>query len=58
MRCSKIVLPAIGKDAVLELMARVDETIPTPVQNLDKDFRMAVEDKTRVGFGSTCCWAS
>ena len=34
----------IGKKAVLELMAAVDEYIPTPVRELDKDFLMPVED--------------
>merc|ERR1719353_2403341 len=34
---------AIGKDAVLELMAQVDENIPTPVRDLEKDFIMPVE---------------
>lgn len=33
----------IGKDAVLELMNQVDEFIPTPVRDLDKDFIMPVE---------------
>mmetsp|Transcript_20802 Transcript_20802/g.53076 ORF Transcript_20802/g.53076 Transcript_20802/m.53076 type:complete len:410 (+) Transcript_20802:61-1290(+) len=33
----------IGKDAVIELMKQVDEFIPTPVRDLDKDFIMPVE---------------
>ena len=34
----------IGKDKVLELMAAVDEYIPTPERPLDKPFLMPVED--------------
>ena len=34
----------IGKKAVLELMAAVDEYIPMPKRELDKDFLMPVED--------------
>ena len=34
---------AIGKDAVLELMAQVDEFIPTPQRDTEKDFIMPVE---------------
>lgn len=33
----------LGKDAVLELMNQVDEFIPTPKRDLDKDFIMPVE---------------
>lgn len=33
----------IGKDAVMALMAAVDETIPTPKRDTDKDFLMPVE---------------
>ena len=36
--------PEIGNDAVLELMAAVDEQIPEPQRLLDKDFLMSVED--------------
>ncbi len=36
--------PEIGKERILELMARVDEYIPTPVRAIDKDFLMPVED--------------
>ena len=36
--------PEIGKEKVLELMARVDEYIPTPERDVDKDFLMPVED--------------
>ena len=35
---------AIGKDRILELMAAVDEYIPTPERPLDKPFLMPVED--------------
>ena len=34
----------IGKKSVIELMKYVDEYIPTPVRELDKDFLMPVED--------------
>jgi elongation factor Tu len=34
----------IGKEKVLELMAKVDEYIPTPERDIDKDFLMPVED--------------
>jgi len=36
--------PAIGSEKVLELMRAVDEYIPTPDRELDKDFLMPVED--------------
>jgi elongation factor Tu len=36
--------PEIGREKVLELMARVDEYIPTPERDVDKDFLMPVED--------------
>lgn len=36
--------PEMGRDAVLELMATVDENIPEPERILDKDFLMSVED--------------
>lgn len=36
--------PEIGKDKVLELMAAVDEYIPTPKRDVDLDFLMPVED--------------
>ena len=35
---------AIGKEKVLELMGHVDEYIPTPERDIDKDFLMPVED--------------
>ena len=34
----------IGRDKVLELMAQVDEYIPTPTRDVDKTFLMPVED--------------
>ena len=34
----------VGKQKVLELMGRVDEYIPTPARDIDKDFLMPVED--------------
>lgn len=34
----------IGRDAILALMAAVEETIPTPVREVDKDFLMPIED--------------
>jgi len=36
--------PVLGNDAILELMAQVDATIPEPVRDLDKPFLMPVED--------------
>lgn len=35
---------SIGKDKIFELMAAVDESIPTPERPLDKPFLMPVED--------------
>ena len=35
---------AIGKDAILQLMAEIDEYIPTPERDIDKDFLMPIED--------------
>ena len=34
----------IGKNAIIELMDRVDEYIPTPKRDFEKDFLMPVED--------------
>ena len=34
----------IGADKILELMAAVDETIPEPTRDLDKEFLMPIED--------------
>ncbi len=36
--------PEIGKEAILKLMAAVDEYIPTPERPLDKPFLMPIED--------------
>ncbi len=36
--------PEIGKNKILELMQKVDEYIPTPERDIDKDFLMPVED--------------
>jgi len=36
--------PELGKEAILKLMATVDEAIPTPHRELDKPFLMPVED--------------
>ncbi|MBL7664197.1 MAG: elongation factor Tu [Bacteriovoracaceae bacterium] len=36
--------PQIGEEKILELMSRVDEYIPTPKRDIDKDFLMPVED--------------
>jgi len=35
---------AIGKDKIFELMQAVDDTIPIPVRDLDKEFLMPIED--------------
>ena len=36
--------PEIGENAIRELLAKVDEYIPTPVRALDKPFLMPIED--------------
>jgi elongation factor Tu len=36
--------PEIGHDKILELMAKVDEYIPTPKRDIEKPFLMPVED--------------
>lgn len=36
--------PELGADAVMELMAAVDQTIPEPTRDLDKPFLMPIED--------------
>lgn len=36
--------PAIGSEAVMKLMAAVDEYIPQPVRDIDKPFLMPIED--------------
>jgi len=45
----------IGKEKVLELMARVDEYIPTPARDVDKDFLMPVEDVFSISGRGTVC---
>ena len=47
--------PEIGENKVLELMAAVDEYIPTPARDIDKDFLMPVEDVFSIsGRGPVC----
>ncbi len=46
---------AIGRDKVLELMAQVDEYIPTPTRDVDKDFLMPVEDVFSISGRGTVC---
>ncbi|MDJ1407855.1 MAG: elongation factor Tu, partial [Candidatus Midichloria sp.] len=36
--------PALGKEAIKELMKQVDEYIPLPIRSVDKPFLMPVED--------------
>ena len=36
--------PEIGAEKILELMDAVDETIPEPERDMDKDFLMSIED--------------
>ena len=36
--------PELGAEKILELMAAVDENIPEPTRDLDKDFLMPIED--------------
>lgn len=36
--------PELGSEKILELMQAVDDNIPLPVRDLDKDFLMAIED--------------
>lgn len=45
----------IGKNKVLELMAAVDEFIPTPARDVDKDFLMPVEDVFSISGRGTVC---
>jgi elongation factor Tu len=46
---------AIGREKVLELMAQVDEYIPTPTRDIDKDFLMPVEDVFSISGRGTVC---
>ncbi|MAZ49180.1 MAG: elongation factor Tu [Halobacteriovoraceae bacterium] len=45
----------IGKEKVLELMAQVDEYIPTPTRDVDKPFLMPVEDVFSISGRGTVC---
>ncbi len=36
--------PEIGKESIIKLMQAVDEYIPTPERDIDKDFLMPIED--------------
>ena len=47
--------PEIGRDKILELMAQVDEYIPTPTRDIDKDFLMPVEDVFSISGRGTVC---
>lgn len=46
---------AIGKEKILELMKNVDEYIPTPARDIDKDFLMPVEDVFSISGRGTVC---
>jgi elongation factor Tu len=46
---------AIGREKVLELMAQVDEYIPTPARAIDQDFLMPVEDVFSISGRGTVC---
>ena len=45
----------IGKNKVLELMAKVDEYIPTPKRDIELDFLMPVEDVFSISGRGTVC---
>ena len=45
----------IGREKVQELMDRVDEYIPTPARDIDKDFLMPVEDVFSISGRGTVC---
>lgn len=45
----------IGREKVKELMDRVDEYIPTPERDVDKDFLMPVEDVFSISGRGTVC---
>ena len=47
--------PEIGREKVLELMAQVDEYIPTPARDIDLDFLMPVEDVFSISGRGTVC---
>ena len=46
---------SIGSERVLELMAKVDEYIPTPKRDIEKDFLMPVEDVFSISGRGTVC---
>ncbi|WP_241558880.1 EF-Tu/IF-2/RF-3 family GTPase, partial [Halobacteriovorax sp. HLS] len=46
---------AIGSEKVLELMAAVDEYIPTPARDVDLNFLMPVEDVFSISGRGTVC---
>lgn len=46
---------ALGKNAILELMAAVDRYIPEPVRDLDKPFLMPIEDVFSIQVCITLC---
>jgi len=46
---------SIGSERVLELMAKVDEYIPTPARDVDLDFLMPVEDVFSISGRGTVC---
>ena len=46
---------SIGSEKVLELMARVDEYIPTPARDVDLNFLMPVEDVFSISGRGTVC---
>jgi elongation factor Tu len=46
---------AIGSEKVLELMAKVDEYIPTPARDVDLNFLMPVEDVFSISGRGTVC---
>ena len=45
----------IGKEKILELMAQVDEFIPTPKRDVELDFLMPVEDVFSISGRGTVC---
>lgn len=47
--------PKLGKEAILALMAAIEEKIPTPKRELDKPFLMPVEDIFSIAGRGTVC---
>jgi len=45
----------LGKEAILKLMAAVEENIPTPKREVDKPFLMPIEDIFSIGGRGTVC---